>query len=95
VANYTFTLLAPRPSPYGGCYRLAVVPRRQDKFLYRGEICVNAVDFAVESIDAEPQKIIFLDQKDADRTPLPEDRTVLASGSNQTVTNMLFGAQPL
>lgn len=54
--NYKFTLLGPRPSRYGGCYRLAVEPRRDNKFLYRGEICVNAVDFAVESIDAEPAK---------------------------------------
>lgn len=54
--NYTFTLLGSRPSPYGGCYRLAVEPRRDNKFLYRGEICVNAEDFAVESIDAEPAK---------------------------------------
>ncbi len=54
--NYTFTLLGSRPSPYGGCYRLGVEPRRENKFLYRGEICVNAEDFAVESIDAEPAK---------------------------------------
>ena len=54
--NYKFTLLGSRPSPYGGCYRVAVQPRRENKFLYRGEICVNAVDFAVESIDAEPAK---------------------------------------
>jgi len=54
--NYTFTLLGSRPSPYGGCYRLGVEPRRENKFLYRGEICVNAVDFAVETIDAEPAR---------------------------------------
>jgi hypothetical protein len=54
--NYTFTLLGSRPSPYGGCYRLRVEPRRDNKFLYRGEICVNAADFAVETIDAEPAK---------------------------------------
>ena len=54
--NYKFTLLGSRPSPYGGCYRVAVEPRRDNKFLYRGEICINAADFAVESIDAEPAK---------------------------------------
>jgi hypothetical protein len=54
--NYSFTLLGSRPSAYGGCYRLAVEPKRSNKFLYRGEICVNAADFAVESIDAEPAK---------------------------------------
>jgi hypothetical protein len=54
--NYRFTLRGSRPSPYGGCYRLGVEPRRDNKFLYRGEICVNAADFAVETIDAEPAK---------------------------------------
>ena len=54
--NYSFNLLGSRPSAYGGCYRLAVEPKRNNKLLYRGEICVNAADFAVESIDAEPAK---------------------------------------
>ena len=54
--NYSFTLLGSRPSAYGGCYRLTVEPKRNNKLLYRGEICVNAADFAVESIDAEPAK---------------------------------------
>jgi hypothetical protein len=56
TANYAFTLLGSRPTPWGGCYRLGVEPKREEKFLYRGEICVNAADFAVESIDAEPAK---------------------------------------
>lgn len=54
--NYTFTLLGSRPSQYGGCYLLEVEPRHETKYLYRGEICVNAADFAVESIDAELAK---------------------------------------
>jgi hypothetical protein len=54
--NYKFALLGTAPSANGGCYRLHVDPLHDNKFLYRGEICVNAVDFAVESIDAEPSK---------------------------------------
>jgi hypothetical protein len=54
--NYKFTLLGTRPSQYGGCYRLQAEPRRENKYLFRGEICVNARDFAVESIQAEPAK---------------------------------------
>jgi len=54
--NYKFTLRGSRPTANGGCYRLGVEPRRENKFLYRGEICVNAADFAVETIDAEPAK---------------------------------------
>jgi hypothetical protein len=54
--NYKFTLLGVAPSQHGGCYRLHVDPHKENKFLYRGEVCVNAADFAVESIDAEPSK---------------------------------------
>ncbi len=54
--NYKFELLGTKASQYGGCYRLRVDPVRDNKYLYRGEICVNETDFAVESIDAEPAK---------------------------------------
>lgn len=54
--NYRFTLLGTKPSKYGGCYRLWAEPVRENKYLFRGEICVNGNDFAVESIDAEPAK---------------------------------------
>jgi len=54
--NYSLTLVGTSVGKQGGCYRLKVEPRRDNKFLYRGEICVNAADFAIESIDAEPAK---------------------------------------
>ena len=52
--NYKFTLLGTKPTAHGGCYRLRAKPVRANKYLFRGEICVNGTDFAVESIDAEP-----------------------------------------
>lgn len=54
--NYRFTLLGTRPTEHEGCYRLQAEPVRDNKYLFRGEICVNGTDFAVESIDAEPAK---------------------------------------
>jgi hypothetical protein len=54
--NYRFALLGTRPTANGGCYRLQAEPVRDNKYLYRGEICVNGADFALESIDAEPAK---------------------------------------
>jgi hypothetical protein len=54
--NYKFELLGTKASQHGGCYRLRADPVRNDKYLFRGEICVNGTDFAVESIDAEPAK---------------------------------------
>ncbi len=54
--NYKFELLGTKASQHGGCYRLRADPVRNDKYLFRGEICVNGTDFAVESIDAEPAR---------------------------------------
>ncbi len=54
--NYKFTLLGTKPSRHGGCYLLRAEPLQDNKYLFRGEICVNGMDFAVESIDAEPAK---------------------------------------
>ncbi len=52
--NFRFTLLGTKPTQHGGCYRLRAEPIRDNKYLFRGEICVNGTDFAVELIDAEP-----------------------------------------
>lgn len=54
--NYDFTLLRFEPAPERSCYVLAVHPKLSNKFLYRGTIWVDATDFAVWRIDAEPAK---------------------------------------
>jgi hypothetical protein len=54
--NYRFSLLGTKTTQHGACYRLRTEPVRDNKYLFRGEICVNGADFAVESIDAEPAK---------------------------------------
>lgn len=91
-ANYRFTLLGTRPSPYGGCYRLGVEPRRDDKFLYRGEVCVNAADYAVETIDAEPAKNPSMWIK---KTRIEQHYQKIGQfwlpAWNQTVTNVRLG----
>ena len=90
--NYVFTLLGSRPSPYGGCYRLKVEPRREEKFLYRGEVCVNAADFAVESIDAEPAKNpSFWIKKTRIEHRYQKIGQFWFPASNQTVTNVRLG----
>jgi hypothetical protein len=90
--NYTFALLGSRPSPYGGCYRVAVEPRRDNKFLYRGEICVNAIDFAVESIDAEPAKNpSFWIKKTRIAHRYEKIGQFWLPASNQTVTSVRLG----
>jgi hypothetical protein len=54
--NYRFTMIAYENGPSGAEYVLNVEPRRNDKFLYRGRIWVDAGDFAVVRLEAEPAK---------------------------------------
>ena len=64
--NYRFTLIGFENTPAGSRYMLSVEPRRKDKFLYRGRIWVDAGDFAVVRVEAEPAKNPSLWIKKAD-----------------------------
>lgn len=52
--NYDFALVAYEPSETGGQYVLNVSPKAKSKYVYRGKIWVDAKDFAVVRIEAEP-----------------------------------------
>lgn len=65
-ANYRFTLIGQEKGPSGAVYVLEVEPRRKDKFLYRGRIWVDAGDFAVVRLKAEPAKSPSIWTKKAD-----------------------------
>lgn len=54
--NYRFTLAGHESLPTGPCYVLTVEPLTKSKFLYRGRIWVDAHDFALVKIEAEPAK---------------------------------------
>jgi hypothetical protein len=54
--NYDFALVGCKSMPSGSMYVLHVKPRRKGKFLYRGRIWVDAKDFAVVRVEAEPAK---------------------------------------
>src|ERR1700722_1443026 len=54
--NYDFELAEYESAPEGGCYVLNLLPKSRNKFLYRGKIWVDAQDFAVTRIEAEPAK---------------------------------------
>jgi outer membrane lipoprotein-sorting protein len=54
--NYKFQMDSYAVSPSGGEYVLDVTPKSDNKFLYRGKIWVDAKDFAVTHIKAEPAK---------------------------------------
>jgi hypothetical protein len=52
--NYTFELMGYEPLIGGGQYVLKVSPKFPSKYVYRGKVWVDGVDFAVTSIQAEP-----------------------------------------
>jgi hypothetical protein len=54
--NYAFTLLETQDAGDGCSYVLGVQPKVVNKFLFRGKIWVDAKDFAVCRIEAEPAK---------------------------------------
>jgi hypothetical protein len=52
--NYDFVLVGFESSDKGNQYVLAVYPKTPTKYVYRGKVWVDATDFAVTRIDAEP-----------------------------------------
>lgn len=52
--NYNFALAGYEATPDGDRYILALLPKTNNKFLYRGKIWVDAKDFAVTRIEGEP-----------------------------------------
>jgi hypothetical protein len=54
--NYRFALIGYENTPTGSCYVLSVEPLTKNKLLYRGQIWVDAEEFAVLRIEATPAK---------------------------------------
>ena len=52
--NYSFELVGCEPLNTGGQYVLRVSPKSRSKYVYRGKVWVDGVDFAVTHIEAEP-----------------------------------------
>lgn len=54
--NYQFELLGREPDEPGRPYILRASPKVDSKFLYRGKVWVDASDFTVTKIEAEPAR---------------------------------------
>jgi len=54
--NYNFSAAGYEESPQGGRYVFKLTPKTENKFLYSGKIWIDAQDFAVVRIAAEPAK---------------------------------------
>jgi hypothetical protein len=55
-ANYVFRLLGTDQLDGHPAYVLAVEPIKPNKFLYKGKIWVDAIDFAVKQMEVQPAK---------------------------------------
>jgi hypothetical protein len=56
TANYNFSLLGCAPGEGRAKYVMQVEPLHDTKYLYRGTVWIDATDFAVTRIEAEPAK---------------------------------------
>lgn len=54
--NYEFTMIGSEDGPRGLAYVLSVKPRTKNKYLFQGKIWIDAEQFAVIRIQAEPAK---------------------------------------
>jgi hypothetical protein len=52
--NYSFALVGYEQSSAGGQYVLQVSPKSRNKYVFRGKVWVDGIDFAVTRIEAEP-----------------------------------------
>lgn len=59
-ANYSFELIETVPLDGRLAYVINVIPKRQDVYLFRGRIWVDAEDYALARVEGEPAKITFL-----------------------------------
>ncbi|HEX4605977.1 MAG TPA: hypothetical protein VH724_18390 [Candidatus Angelobacter sp.] len=94
--NYEFALVREEQRSGGNCYVLSVTPRNRNKFLYQGTIWVNARDFAVTHIEAEPARSPSFWIK---KTDIAHDYTKVGDfwlpARNRTVSQVRFGGHAI
>jgi hypothetical protein len=87
--NYSFTLAGVE----GTNYVLNVEPREESKFLYRGKIWIDAHDFAVTRIEAQPARnpSFWTTRSLIQHTYQKVDNGFYLPKENKTVTNVRLG----
>lgn len=87
--NYTFTLAGVE----GTNYVLNVEPKQENKFLYRGKIWIDAHDFAVTRIEAQPARnpSFWTTRSLIQHTYQKVDNSFYLPKENKTVTNVRLG----
>jgi hypothetical protein len=57
-ANYDFRLLGQEDVGGYHCYVVEAIPKREDKYLFRGKVWIDSTDFAIVRIAGHPEKRI-------------------------------------
>jgi hypothetical protein len=92
--NYRFALRGCEVDSGRETYVMTVEPRRETKFLYRGTVWVDAEDFAVTRIDAEPAKNPSIWTKKSEiRHRYQKIGEFYLPVSNETVTDVRLGGK--
>jgi hypothetical protein len=91
--NYAFELEGYVETSEGARYILSVLPRSKNKFLYRGKVWVDAVDFAIVRIVAEPAKSpsFWIKKSMIEQTYVKVDDFWLPAGSRTETVVRLTG----
>jgi hypothetical protein len=92
--NYNFSLAGYELTSDGAQYVLTMLPKSNNKFLYRGKIWVDARDFAVVRIEGEPNRnpSMWITKTDFAHRYTKVDDFWLPS-HNHTETSVRFGGK--
>ncbi|MGB8013948.1 MAG: hypothetical protein WCF68_20205 [Terriglobales bacterium] len=92
--NYEFALVGFESSGNGSQYVLAVAPKAKSKYVYRGKVWVDATDFAVTRIEAEPaQNPSFWTKKSEIRHDYMKVQDFWLPRRNQSVSYIRLGGR--
>jgi hypothetical protein len=92
--NYNFQLLSYEPTENGGHYVLQVTPKARSKYVYHGIIWVDATDFAVTHIEAEPaQNPSFWTKKNEIRHDYTKVQNFWLPARNESVSYIRLGGR--
>jgi hypothetical protein len=93
-SNYSFELVGYEPSEQGAQYVLQVTPKLKSKYVYRGKIWVDASDFAVTRIEAEPaQNPSFWTKKSEIRHEYIKVQDFWLPARNQSISYIRLGGR--
>jgi hypothetical protein len=96
TSNYRFALLGCAPGGSRPQYVMQVEPLRENKYLYRGTVWIDAADFAVTRIEAQPaQNPSFWTTRSEIHHEYRKLGQFYLPALNQTVTDVRVGGKAL